>query len=196
MKDVEWGPVPVWVGAIASFLAVAVALLGGTGWFARLQRPVLRLSFESGQPWCRGVSADPSGEKDVLWVRIAVENHGSDPAKGCIGRLIGLATNGTMRADIDPVQLRWAGVPRSRSFEPIDLRRGQTDFLNVVYRPGGRDWLIDTFGGDDFDPGFETHLRADQSHHLRIAVFADNADTRSLSLSLEVGPDGPRISRT
>jgi hypothetical protein len=194
VAHVEWGPVAVWVGALASSLAVIVALLGGSGWFTRRHQPLLGLSFEDRQPWCRRVPPHVSGDGEMLWVRIAVQNHGVHPAKSCIGRLTGLASNGTERSDIDPVQLRWAGVPRSRSFEPVDLRRGQTDFLNVVYLPVGQDWLIDTFG-IDFDPGFETHLRSDQVHQLQIAVFADNANTNSLSLRLEIGPDGPRISR-
>jgi len=31
MTDVDWGPVAVWAGAFASFLAVFVALLAGVG---------------------------------------------------------------------------------------------------------------------------------------------------------------------
>lgn len=85
--DVDWGPIAVWVGALASFLAVIVALLGGLGWFSRRHEPVLRLSFGPGQPCCRRVG-------DAFWVRVAVDNIGRNPAKGCVGRLIGLSTDG------------------------------------------------------------------------------------------------------
>ena len=184
--DVDWGPVAVWVGAFASFFAVIVALMGGMGWFTRRHRPMLRLSFGAGQPWCRRVS-------EVLWVRVAVENIGRSPARGCVGRLIGLTTDGQPRSDVDPVQLRWAGLPRSRSFGPVDLRRGQREYLNVVYRPRGRDWQIDTFGDKDFDPGFDTHLGVGGVHELRVALFSDNAATEEVTLRLEVAEDEPRI---
>jgi hypothetical protein len=193
VAQVDWGPVAVWVGALTTFLTVVVALLGGLGWFSLPRRPELRMTFEQAQPWCRqvGTGRDP----ESLWVRVAVQNDGVDPARGCIGRLSSSATDHSARSDIDPVQLRWAGVPRSRSFDPVDLRRGQREFLNVVYRPHGGDWLIDTFRDPDFDPGFATHLGADQVHVLQVALFADNADTRALTLRLEVADDGPKITR-
>lgn len=189
---VDWGPVAVWAGAFVSSLAVVVALAGGLGWFARRDRPLLSLSFRPGQPWVRRVGDDGT---DILWVRVAVENMGKNPAKGCIGRLLGLTTDGQPRSDIDPVQLRWAGVPRSRSFDPIDLRLGQREYLNVVYRSPGRDWQIDTFRDPDFDPGFETHLRAGRVHELKVALFADNAETEAVVLRLELAEEEPRISR-
>jgi hypothetical protein len=190
-----WGPVAVWFSALASFLAVTVALLGGLGWFTRRRQPVLTISFEQQEPWCRQV--ERGTDSPTLWIRVAVENEGKDPARGCVGRLTGFRTNDAPRRDIDPVQLRWAGFPRSRSFEPIDLRRGQREFLDVMYLPSrpGADWGIDTFGGD-FDPGFTTHLRTDQVHVLQITLFADNADSRALSLRIEVVDDQPRVAST
>jgi hypothetical protein len=190
---VEWGPVAVWVGALVSSMAVIVALLGGMGFFARRHRPRPALSFEPRQPWCRTVSRQ--SEPEALWVRVAVENHGPSPARGCIGRLVTLDTDDTQRPDIDPVQLRWAGVPRSRSFDPIDIRPGQREYLNVAYRPTGDDWFIDTFGDADFDPGFPIHLPARQLHVLSVALYADNAETISLGLRIEETGNGPRIIR-
>jgi hypothetical protein len=192
VAQVDWGPVAVWVGAATSFLAVVVALLGGLGLFSLRRQPVLRMTFEQAEPWCRHVVTGP--DSGVLWVRVAVQNDGVDPARGCIGRLTSSATDHATRPDIDPVQLRWAGVPRTHSFDPVDLRRGQREFLNVVYRPNGEDWVIDTFGDPDFDPGFATRLQADQVHVLQVALFADNADTRALTLHIEVQDDVPKIT--
>jgi hypothetical protein len=120
-----------------------------------------------------------------------VENVGRDSAGGCVGRLLGLTTDGLARADVDPIQLRWAGLPRSQAFEPIDLRRGQREFLNVLVLEEGARWRIVTFEDQDFDPGFSTELAPDQEHVLRVAVFADNAETAVCALVAVVrAPEG------
>jgi hypothetical protein len=126
-------------------------------------------------------------------VRVGVENVGRQPARGCVGRLTGIVTDGVPRADIDPIQLRWAGMPRSRSFDPIDIRRGQREFLNVLSLRKGSRWQIVTFEDPDFDPGFTTEIAADRSHLLELAVFADNADTATRSLAVKVGADSSSV---
>jgi len=69
-------------------------------------------------------------------------------------------------------------------------------YLNVVYRPQGRDWQIDTFGDKNFDPGFDTHLGTGRVHELTVAVFSDNAATGEVALRLEAAEedDERRIS--
>jgi hypothetical protein len=141
--------------------------------------PRVRISFEDKQPWCR---FERDGRRDSIWVRVGVENVGIEPARGCVGRLLGLNTDGKVREDIDPVQLRWAGVPRSLSFTPVDIRRNQREFLNVLFLREARFWRIVTFEDADFDPGFGIDLEPDAEHILHIAVFSDNAETRVVSL--------------
>jgi hypothetical protein len=104
--------------------------------------------------------------------------------------LIGIATDEVARTDIDPIQLRWAGLPRSRSFEPLDLRRGQREFVNVLVLLERNRWRIVTFEDDDFDPGFPTELPADRSHDLQVAMFADNVDTAVRHLVVDTGEGG------
>lgn len=185
---VEWGPVATWAGAIATFLAALIALLGSMGTFDRARRPQLRFTFEETEPWCRPGVHPLDG--DVLWLRVGVENVGQQPARGCVGRLDGITTDGTSRADVDPVQLRWAGVPPARYFDPVDLRRGQREFVNVLYLRQGSRWRIVTFEDPDFEPGFTTELAADRRHVLRLAVFSDNADTVTAALAVEAGAAG------
>lgn len=183
MLAVAWGPVAVWAGAVATFLAALTALVAGAGYLERLRAPRLLVTFEHAEPWCRSV--DHPEEGDAYWVRVGVENLGRSPARGCIGRLTSLRTNGVLRTDVDPVQLRWAGVPRLRSFEPVDLRRGQREFLNVVYLVEGSRWRIDTYSEPDFHPGFTTEFPSDGEHAVEVAIFADNAATavRALAIS-------------
>jgi hypothetical protein len=133
---VDWGPVGVWAGAIATAFAVIVALLSSLGLFNRYRRARLVITFEPTQPWCR---------------------------------LVELPNGGT---DVDPVQPRWAGVPRSISFEPIDIRPGQREYPNVL-----------------FQPGFTTQLDINQPHRVRIALFADNTDTIERELPVDVDAD-------
>jgi hypothetical protein len=130
--------VAAWAGAIATFGAASVALLVAAGVFDSLRGPRLRLSFDRAEPWCR------TGAQRELWVRVAVENAGRAPAHGCVGRLVGLATDGRARTDLDPVQLRWAGVPRLRAFDAIDIRPGQREFLNVLVLRSGPSWRLVT----------------------------------------------------
>ena len=114
-----------------------------------------------------------------MWIRIGVENRGGGAARGCLGRLLTVSTDGQQRPDVDPVQLRWAGVPRSRAFDAIDLGRGQREYLNVLYLPNRSDWHLVTFQDPDFDPGF-------------------NAGTVSTSLTAEAHRDetAPTLSLT
>ncbi|NYE18978.1 hypothetical protein [Microbacterium immunditiarum] len=119
------------------------------------------------QAWPDGVDGE--------WVRLGVENVGKTAAMGCVGRLSEVHTDGVLRPDVDPVQLRWAGVPRSRGFAPLDLRPGQREYLNVVMRHSDGAWHLATFEDPDFDRAFTTDLAVGARHELHIAVFAGNA---------------------
>jgi hypothetical protein len=192
MGQIDWGPVSAWVAATATILATIVALLVAYRVPDRVRKPRLRLSFEQTEPWCRQSAV--SDGRVVFWVRLGVENVGPEPARGCVGRLIGLTTDGVPRADVDPVQLRWAALPRSRAFNPIDLRRDQREFLNVLLLDEeGSHWRIVTFEDPDFDPGFSTDLVPDREHVLRVAVFADNASTTTCALVASVQPSDGKI---
>ncbi len=111
-----------------------------------------------------------------------MENIGREPARGCIGRIIRVTTDGAVREDVDPLQLRWAGVPRANAFRPLDIRRRQREFLNVLFLRAMARWEIVTYADEDFDPGFSTELKAAQEHVLDLAIFSDNADTATQSL--------------
>jgi hypothetical protein len=176
----DWGPASGWAAALATLLVAVVAVVVALGVLESFRGPRLRITFEGHEPWCR--TADRGDGGQAYWVRLGVENVGRKPARGCIGRLISVATDGAEREDVDPVQLRWAGVPRSSSFRPIDLRPREREFLNVLTSADPERWRIVTFEDDDFDPGFPTVLELERVHVLRVALFSDNAETRAASL--------------
>jgi hypothetical protein len=180
------------VGAVVAFLSVLVALSIALGLFDSFRGPRVRITFADAEPWYRRAERMDGGE--ALWVRVGVENVGRKPARGCVGRMISVTTDGALRPDVDPIQLRWAGVPRSRSFDAIDLRRDQREFLNVLSLQQGGRWKIVTFEERDFDPGFSTAILPDHEHILQIAVFSDNADTTTRYLVATVQEDTGEIA--
>ena len=111
-----------------------------------------------------------------------------------MGRITALATGGRTRADLDPVQLRWAGVPLSRAFDAIDIRPGQREFLNVLLVRPGESLRLVTFEDPDLDPGFPLDLAAGHEHVMSLAVFADDADAPMRSLVAEMTPAGEIIT--
>jgi hypothetical protein len=186
---VEWGPVGVWVGAAATLLAVIVTALVALGFFDHFRGPRMQVTFRPTEPWCRHGEGEDGGTG--LWVRLGVENRGHGAARRCVGRLLAVSTDGRQHLDVDPVQLRWAGVPRSRAFDAMDLGRGQREYLNVLFLPNGSNWRLVTFQDPDFDPGFATDLALEGRHTIELSVFSDNASTVAASLIAEALPGRP-----
>ena len=181
----SWGPMSGWAAAASTFLVAGVALLVAMGAFDSFRSPRLRPTFHGAEPWCR--QTDAGGGERLLWVRIGVENCGARPARGCVGEVTRLVTDGVQRVDIDPVQLRWAGFPRSRAYEPIDLRRSQQGFLNVLLLDKPKRWQLLTFEDEDFDPGFAPELSPGNEHLVTVTVFGDNVKPVSTTLRVSVG---------
>lgn len=186
----DYGPVGVWAGAVMSAVLATIAVLVALGYFERFRAPRLRMTFEQREPWVREASY---GGETALWIRVGVENVGKTSARGCVGRLTAVHTDRRLRSDIDPLQLRWAGLPRSDSFTPLDLRRGEREFLNVVCRDSLNTWQLVTFDDEDFDPGFSLQLGADQEHLLDLTIYADNAVT-SHQMVIDVAAGGTSIT--
>jgi hypothetical protein len=191
ITGLTWGPLGAWVGAFTTLLIVATTILVSIGYFDRFRGPQISLTFEAREPWVRHGKTEEAGR--AFWVRVGVENRGTGPARGCVGRLITVQTEGEPRHDVDPVQLRWAGVPLSRAFDPIDLRRDQREFMDVLCLVTGARWRVVTFQDPDFDPGFSTYLPLDVQHVVQISIFADNAHTVTRSLVAEASTAGDEV---
>jgi len=188
---VDWGPVSSWAAAVVTLLAVLVALFGWRMW-DWLRRPQLRIIFEHAEPFCR--KTELTNGRDGYWVRVRVENTGVEPARACIGKLTRIYTDGQFRQDMDPMQLRWCGVPDKRGFEPIHLARKQREFLDVFRIVDGQPYLnVETFPPCDYAPGFPTSLEANVEHCVEITVVADNADPTAAMLTVTYDGDFSRL---
>jgi hypothetical protein len=186
---VDWGPVAAWAGTGATICIALVTASIALGYLSQTRPPGLRATFEPTEPWVRNNHI--GGE--VFWVRIGVENVGPQrtaPARGCVGRVVAVRTGGVPRYDVDTVQLRWASLPHVRGFEPMDVRNGQREFLDVVALRPGQPWRIITFDEPGWDPGFVLDLSRDGRHEVDVAVFSDNATTVTTTVVLAVGAGG------
>jgi hypothetical protein len=191
ITGLTWGPLGAWVGAGTTLLIVATTILVSLGFFERFRGPRLHITFEAREPWVRLGKEQPGGR--VLWVRLGVENVGSGPARACVARILSVQTQGERRRDVDPVHLRWAGVPRSRAYDPIDLRRDQREFIDILCLVPGAKWRLVTFEDPDFEPGFATHLPLDETHVVQVSIFTDNWHTVTRYLSVQASSTSPEV---
>ena len=184
---VDWGPVSAWVAAGATLGAVLVALFGPWLW-RRLRHPSLEITFEPGEPCCRG-TVWSNGKRDY-WIRVRVRNVGQDVARACVGKVTRVNTGTEFRSDIDPMQLRWCGVPDRHGFDPIHLAENQDEFLNVFCIVEGDPIIgFETYPSEDFSPGHPTHLDSGAEHQVQISVVADNADPIAVWLTVKYTGD-------
>jgi hypothetical protein len=84
-------------------------------------------------------------------------------------------------------------APTLTRLRPVDLRREQREYLNVLYLRDGDAWRLVTFEDPDFDPGFATELPLAGRHTLQISIFADNADTVTSPLVADATADRHHI---
>jgi hypothetical protein len=168
-----------------------VALFGSWVWEVLL-KPRLRITFEGAEPFCRKTQL--SKGRDGYWVRVKVENTGVEPARACVGKLTKTDSNGQVRRDMDPMQLRWCGVPDGRGFEPIHLARKQHEFLDAFRIVDGEACLyVETFPPSEYAPGFPTALEKDVEHSVEISVVADNADPAAYTLTVAFDGDFSKL---
>ena len=181
-RGVEWGPVGTWAGAIATVLVVITTTLVALGYFDGFRGPRLRLTFEATEPWCR--QGKTEGDGTALWVRVGVENLGASPARGCLGRLISVTTNGALRPDVDPVQLRWAGVPRSRADYSYGYGEALADHVIARHYPT---LVADVFAGGGAEFAFgDTGMEQRRYHAKRIDRDLVGERFQKLAVALRV----------
>ena len=180
------------IGGVATICIAGVTALIALGHLSAIRPARLNVTFEPTEPWVRHNDVDGN----VLWVRVAVENHGprrTDAARHCVGRIVSVTTDGRRRFDVDTVQLRWASVPDSRAFDPADIRNGQCEFLDVAALRPGMPWRLITFDEPGFHPGYVLDLEAGRRHVVEVAVFADNAAAARTSIVLDVDAAGQAV---
>ncbi|MCJ7491928.1 MAG: hypothetical protein MUP15_07245 [Dehalococcoidia bacterium] len=153
-----------WLIAGGTIGATAVALVLGlvAPWMrTRWLRPNINIDYEPREPYCRDTSLQ-SGHM-AHWVRVKVTNRGRSTAKWCRGRMIEVyRTDGSLREDRDPMPLKWADMPEGQSLEPLDLARGESQFLAVVVATDDNKEVATIWTDLNARPGFPQTLEAGQ----------------------------------
>jgi hypothetical protein len=130
---IQGGSVLDWLGLVMRVRRSVLMIIGGVEWgpvgtllghFDSFRGRRIRLTFEAIEPWCR--RGETEGEGTALSVRIGVEKW-EEVRHGAALGLISVVTDGRQCRDVDPVQWRWAGVPRSRAFDRMDLMPSRTE---------------------------------------------------------------------
>lgn len=167
-----------WMTAIGTVGAVLVALFGPVLW-SWWRRPRLKITYKPAEPFCRD-NVPLEGGALAHWIRVMVTNEGRSTAKRCKGQVIKVVRqeDNSVRSDIDPLPLRWAGVPEGQEMNPRDLSPKESQYLNVAMaRTDNQNAvIIATDLSGDFRPGFSPTLEAGRRHKITVAVYADNAD--------------------
>lgn len=175
-----------WLAAAATFIAALVALFGWrfVDWF---RQPKLTMSFAESPPCYR--FTDLSVGKRGFWIRVRVQNDGRSAAHGCIAKVTRVYDKKGHQSDIDPMQLRWCGVPDALGFEPITLARSQFEFFDVfrIEDGGASELRFETFAG--YAPGHATSLQAGPGYRVSMTVTAANADPTELEIEVAYSGD-------
>jgi hypothetical protein len=174
-----------WLAPIVTVFAVLVALFGQQFW-AWWRRPILKIEFEEKEPFVRETNLQ-NGKRGE-WVRVRVRNVGRSPAQRCIPMLVAVTSDSGERQDIDPMQLRWAGVPRSQGYKPMNLANGDFAYVNVLVTED--DWhhsRFVTFESADYDPGFPQGLLHKSAHRVRVTLTSDTAQPASRTIDFPKG---------
>jgi hypothetical protein len=178
--------------AIATFLAVLVALFGRDLW-ERRHRPVLTIDYGPGEPYCRDTILEPGNVK-AHWVRVRIVNRGGT-AKGCRGKLIAVCeADGSARNDRDPMLLRWAGMPKNQELRPLDLARDDSHFLAVVVATDDNKEVATICTDPNARPGFPQTLEAGQLHRVRLGVYCDNGEPATADFKVTFSGDVHSLS--
>jgi hypothetical protein len=181
-----------WAGALATLLAVLVALFG-TAWERRRSRPVLDLG--TGPADLRADAMvihipDASGDERV-WLRLTVMNRGRSTAEAVRLVLLGMAHSGGGSHHPPMRELKWADVP----FETVTLAPHEfrlVDLLHVASPAGGAQQgvvpgVVQFEGDPEVAPGHRLWWPASTGRYtFRVALSARDVPARRFEVELDL----------
>jgi len=125
-----WATDPNWLEAIGTIGAVIVALLlaGGSFIWRHFKRPILEVTFDNTEPYCRTAHEPAAGTS--YFMRLKITNKGKSTARHCVGKINRIIDPITLmdQENWDPVALQWVGHREG----PIHINRGEYEFLELV----------------------------------------------------------------
>jgi hypothetical protein len=165
-----------WIGAIATALAVIVAIFT-TLYFElikpRRDRPKLKIHYDNSDPQCRRLSQSENGVPSSYYIRLKVMNTGKSPAQACTGRLVEIVSgNGRLRTDWDVSDLAWSAQPTPKSISLNSM--GDHFFLDIGWILNNGEQLfrlrtdrVPRATTLDFGPG---------EYYFHVVIYAENAE--------------------
>jgi hypothetical protein len=201
---------PEGLTAIGTLTAVVVALV--VAFLPRIfdyyNRPVLKIEFENGAPFCqhrptntpvfmvRDVEESKKMRINSYFVRLRVRNSGKSSAKEILGKLVRIRNAKTgIDYQIDPVPLHWASIPEVLSDDKLtlNLNQDEPDFIEVLFvcdEPKGR---ILIYSSELVRRDAEKILSRD-NYLLDISFYGENFSSVQRTFLLECGKNWDEVT--
>jgi hypothetical protein len=169
------------------------------------RQPRFAIEFENKEPYCRPLEQvtilvnkhdDITGKETLVqekvpwtsyWLRLKVTNRGRSVAKICSGRLVKFMGKSGPIETHDLVKLHWINTPWSAQeyFPPIDLNRGEHDFLDILVTRLEHDRKALLFMSPENLFSNNPDKVPDGTCAIQVTVYGDNVDPCTKEYSID-----------
>ena len=160
------------------------------------EKPRIIIEFENEAPFCRTVLVERTGQL-AYYIRVRVRNTGKSVARRLRGKLVEVANkNGTLNEDFDPLFLHWTTIETVERLsykrfvnylDPIDLKSGEFDYLDVFSAGAGEKGLV-KIATSPYPRGCRKKFRMSEGiETFKITIYGDNIDPVSKTYKLVSG---------
>ena len=161
-----------------------------------LKKPKVMMEFDNKAPFCRAVMVERTGQL-AYCIRVRVRNTGKTVARRLRGKLVEVANkNGTLNKDFDPLFLHWTTIETverlsykrfANYLDPIDLKSGEFDYLDVFSAGAGEKGLV-RIATSPYPRGCRKEFRMSEGiETFKITIYGDNIDPVSKTYKLVTG---------
>jgi len=187
-----WANLLVAGGTISMVILIAYIEMIRPRW----GKPKVIIEFDNEAPFCRAVLVEKTGQL-AYYIRVRVRNTGKSVARRLRGKLVEVANkNGTLNEDFDPLFLHWTTIETVERLsykrfvnylDPIDLKSGEFDYLDVFSTGAGEKGLV-KIATSPYPRGCRKKFRMSEGiETFKITIYGDNIDPVSKTYKLVSG---------